>query len=93
MSGCKAKKFENAGSITNSVGRGRIRAISAIEKNVHIKEDVKHYPETSCSRRASQLSTKKTYLWRIMKENLNLLHYKIQVVKSLCPLDIPRRFE
>ena len=87
-----ARKFENTGSITDSVGR-RIRTIRAIETIAHAKEDVKQHSETSCSGRASQLCIKKTSLWRIMKEDLNLFPYKIQVVQLLRSFDIPSRLE
>lgn len=58
-----------------------------------VRTDVEDHPETSVRRRASQFQMSVRSLRRILKIDLSLFPYKVQLVQKLLPVDAPRRLE
>ena len=76
------KNFEETGSVqdiklTMPVGVARsAKNIAAVHKSVL------HDPQISISRRSQQLGISRTTTWRILKDELNLFPYKIQLHRN-----------
>ncbi|GFY38791.1 hypothetical protein TNIN_327521 [Trichonephila inaurata madagascariensis] len=76
-------RFEELGSVADHPGRGANRNISA-EDNVETVRQIIH-PSVSIRRRSSQVGISRMTLRRILKLDLKMYPYKIQIVQTLLP--------
>ena len=86
------QKFKDSGSVHDlpRSGRPKTRTEECIEQ---VRASVEEDPQTSTRRRSSQLNMAHSSLYRILRMDLNLLPYKIQVVHNLLPDDLQRRLQ
>ena len=77
------QKFKDSGSVHDlpRSGRPKTRTEECIEQ---VRASVEEDPQTSTRRRSSQLNMAHSSLYRILRMDLNLLPYKIQVVHNFC---------
>ena len=76
-------KFQETGSVADVKKPIRARAGRSAENIAAVREDVAESPNTSIRRRAQQLQLSATTLHRILKKDLSLHAYKIQLSKNL----------
>jgi len=85
------KKFMTTGSCATSWQPRRPRSRRSNENIAAVQADVRENPNTSYRRRALQLGLSATTLRRILKDDLHLFPYKVQITQRLLPQDKPRR--
>lgn len=79
------------GSVLNAKHTGRKRSARS-EANINqVRADTQARPNVSLSKRSTQLELSKTSLWRILKKDLSLFRYKIQITQHLKDTDPPLR--
>lgn len=86
------KNFEESGSVANHQ-RVSVRKRRSNEIVETVKQSVLRSPNLSYRHRAQQLNIKGTTLRRILKEDLHMFPYKVQITQRLLPTDEPRRLE
>lgn len=87
------KKFEETGSTLDKPKSGRPR-LSRTEENVErVNQSVRVDPDLSIRKRASALNVHRSSLHRILRKDLKLQPYKIQLVQELKPQDPIQRLE
>ena len=69
----------------------RLRSGRSPENIALVLESVAEDPTTSISRRSQQLGLSQTTTWRILREDLFLKAYKIQMTQELKPTDHNQR--
>jgi len=74
-------KFESTGSINNQPTQVRRRNARPAENIAAVHESVRENPRRSISRRSQELSATST--WRILRRDLSLHPYKIQLIQQL----------
>jgi len=72
-------KFRSVGSVLDKAHTGRHRTERTAENIELVRLSVLQSPKTSCRRRSQELSLSETTLRRILKNDLKLFPYKIQI--------------
>ena len=85
--------FAEYGTVGDSRRAGRPRTGRSAENIDAVRQSVEENPETSTRRRSSQLQLSVRTLRRILKHDLHLFAYKIQLDQKLNPEDFALRLE
>ena len=88
-----AKNFFEYGSIATRQRPIRPRPKRSGEIIEAVKDSVADNPNVSYRRRSQELNVSGTTLRRILKQDLHLFPYKVQITQRLLPTDKPRRLE
>ncbi|KAK9730141.1 Helix-turn-helix domain (DUF4817) [Popillia japonica] len=88
-------KFEATASAADerSTVRERQNTIRVPETIERVREHFTAQPSTSTSRASQELEIPRTTLRRILKQDLKMKPYKIQINQPLRPFDMERRFD
>lgn len=84
-------KFETTGSVTDRRAPLRERNARSAENIAAVRESVQENPKQSINRRAQELGLSSTSTWRILRRDLKLHPYKIQLTQELKPNDHRQR--
>jgi len=76
-------KFESTGSINNQLTPVRPRNAKSAENIAAVRESVRENLRRSISRRSQELGLSVTSTWRILRRDLGLHPYKIQLSQEL----------
>jgi len=76
-------KFESTGSINNQPTPVRRQNARSAENIAAVRESVWENPRRSISHRSQQLGLSATSTWRILRRDLDLHPYKIQLTQEL----------
>jgi len=76
-------KFESTGSINNQPTPVCRRNARSAENIAAVRESVRENPRRSISRRSQELGLSATSTWRILRQDLGLHPYKIQLTQEL----------
>ena len=87
------QKFADIGNVNDKPGSGRKRSIRTEDVIERVAVSITDNPKTSTRKRASQLNISQTTLCRILKKDLKLKPYKIQLTQQLLPNDPHQRLE
>jgi hypothetical protein len=85
------KMFEATGSTVTITHRGRPVSARTADVVQQVKQSVRQNPQQSTRKRSQALDIKRTTLRRILKRDLHLKAYKIQLVQELKPHDANNR--
>lgn len=86
-------KFKSSGVLSN-VSRGTIQRRARSNTNITIAQDLlEENPNLSTERGAQALGISKRSMRRILRIDLQMFPYKIQMVQQLKPEDYPRRLQ
>lgn len=85
------QKFEVTGSVKNLPTPVRARSKRSVENIAAVRESVAANPKLSIPRRSQQLGIAQTTTWRILRKDLALKAYKIQLTQELKPADHRQR--
>lgn len=86
-------KFELTGSVNNQSTPLRQRNARSAENIAAVRDSVQENPKQSIPRRAQELGLSKTSTWRILRRDLGLHPYKIQLTQELKANDHRQRRE
>ena len=81
------RKFETTGSVADEAVPVRQRNARSFENIVAVRNSVRENPRQSIPRRAQELGLSVTSTWRIMRRDLGLYPYKVQLTQELKPND------
>ena len=84
-------KFESTGSVNDRPTPVRRRNARSAENIATIRESVQENPRQSIPRRAQEFGLSQTSTWRILRRDLSLHPYKIQLTQELKVNDQKRR--
>ena len=84
-------KFRETGTVADQIRPGRSKSIRTEDLIDRVAADVRVDPKTSIRKRSSQLSISRSSLQRILKSDLKLFPYKIQLCQELLPKDMEAR--
>lgn len=84
-------RFETTGSVLDVKQKTRQRSVRNTEIIDRVHQDVVQDPDTSTRKRASQLEISRTSLRNILKKDLKMKPYKIQMAQALNPPDYEKR--
>lgn len=76
-------KFETTGSVNSQPAPVRQRNVRSVENIAAVRESVQENPRQSIPRRAQELGLSQTSTWRILRRDLSLYPYKIQLTQEL----------
>lgn len=76
-------KFETTGSVNNQPTPVRRRNARSAENIAAVRESVRENPRQSIPRRSQELGLSQTSTWRILRRDLGLHPYKIQLTQEL----------
>lgn len=76
-------KFETTGSVNDQPAPLRTRNARSVENIAAVSESVHENPRQSIPRRAQELGLSQTSTWRILRRDLGLYPYKIQLTQEL----------
>ena len=76
-------KFESTGSVNDRPTPVRRRNARSAENIAAIRESVQENPRQSIPRRTQELGLSQTTTWRILRRDLGLHPYKIQLTQEL----------
>lgn len=82
------KKFEETGSTLNVKQAGGPRTTRSEENALRVSDSIRRDPGLSTRKRSAELGISRTSLRRILKLDLKLHPYKIQIVQELKPNDL-----
>lgn len=85
------RMFENTGSSVKMHHPGRPRSVRTQQAIEEVRVSVRQNPSQSVRKRGQGLNIKKSSLHTILKKDLHLTAYKIQLVQELKPTDYPLR--
>lgn len=85
------RKFETTGSVADEAVPVRQRNARSLENIVAVRDSVRENPRQSIPRRAQELGLSATSTWRIMRRDLGLHPYKVQLTQELKPNDHRQR--
>lgn len=85
------EKFEGAATCLDVPPSGRPRSARSVENIAAVAESVAEDREESIRHRSQQLGLSYATTWRILKKDLGLKAYKIQLVQELKPPDLRLR--
>ena len=86
-------KFESTGTVTDTTVPVRQRNARSEANIAAVNESVRENPNLSISRRSQELGLSQTSTWRILRKDLGLHPYKIQLTQELKPNDHSLRRE
>ena len=86
-------KFESTGSVNVQPPRVRARSARSAENIAAVRQSVQDNPRLSIPRRSQQLGLSSTSTWRILRLDLGLHPYKIQLTQELKITDHRQRRE
>lgn len=84
-------KFVSCGSLSNASHASKQRTRRSDENIKIVQDSVEGSPKTSSVRRSQELGIPRTTLRRIIRCDLNMFPYKIQICQKLNTADYPRR--
>lgn len=84
-------KFEETGSVANKSTPICRREGRSIENIAAVAGSVAAYPKTSTRHRSQELGISRTTLQRILKKDLHLYPYKVQLTQEIKPADHAQR--
>jgi len=84
------QKFITTGNLGNASHQGRRRPRRSDENIEAVQASIERLPTKSSHHRSSQLGISRTSLRRIIRDDLKLFPYKIQVTLRFLPIDKPR---
>ncbi|XP_033224300.1 uncharacterized protein LOC117177598 [Belonocnema kinseyi] len=73
--------------------RERTRPVRSTENIAAVAESVREQPSTSTRHRSQQLAISRTSLMRILRKDLAMKPYKVQLVHQLKPIHHPNRIQ
>lgn len=76
-------KFETTGSVNDQLTPVRQRNARSVENIAAVRESVQDNPRQSIPRRAQELGLSQSSTWRILRRDLGLHPYKIQLTQEL----------
>lgn len=85
------RKFEDTGSTSNKPPGGRRRTARSRENIERVRLAVERNPRRSVRKQAFALNLHRSTVQRVLKQDLKLHPYKIQLVQALKPADYPTR--
>ncbi|XP_048484480.1 uncharacterized protein LOC125490157 [Plutella xylostella] len=85
------EKFEETGSTLNMKREGTTRTTRSEENVLRVSDSVRQNPDLSTRKRSAELGIPRTSVRRILKLDLKLHPYKIQLVQELKPNDLNLR--
>ena len=87
-------KFESSGTVTDTIVPVRQRNARSEANIAAVNEGVHENPNLSVPRQSQELGISQTSTWRILRKDLGLHPYKIQLTQELKPNDhsLRRRF-
>ena len=85
------RRFEEQGSVAELSRTGRPPSARTEENIERVRASTEEEPEISTRRRPEELSLHRTSLRRILRRDLNMFPYKIQLAQELKPLDYQQR--
>ena len=88
-----SNRFEQYGTTLDSHHSGRPRTDRSEENIARVRESVAESPKTSTRRRVQHLNISQLSLRRILKKDLHLFPYKIQLVQKLLPRNHNQRLK
>ena len=80
-------KFESSGTVTDTIVPVRQRNARSEVNIAALNESVHENPNLSVPRRSQELGISQTSTWRILRKDLGLHPYKIQLTQELKPND------
>lgn len=87
------KKFEETGSTMDKRKSGRPRSSRSDENVEMVNQSIRDNPDLSVRKRAHALNVPRSSLHRILRKDLKLHPYKIQLVQELKPQDAGQRLQ
>ena len=87
------ERFSTGDALSNPKRPNQNRPRRSDENIALVRASVETSPRTSQNRRSQQLGIARTTLQRIIRIDLHLFPYKIQLTQRLLPADKPRRLE
>lgn len=87
------ERFSTGEALTNPKRPNKKRPRRSDDNIALVQASVQRSPTTSQKRRSEQLGIKRTTLHRILRHDLHLFPYKIQLTQKLLPADKPCRLE
>ena len=87
------RKFADTGSVNDKPRSGRKRSIRTEDVIEIVAANITDNTKTSIRKRASQLAISQSTLSRILKKDLKLKPYKIQLTQQLFATDYHQRLE
>ncbi|XP_045504404.1 uncharacterized protein LOC123701036 [Colias croceus] len=85
------RSFNTTGNTTGSKKSGRPRSVRTVENIELVASSVQRQPQLSIRKRQSQLGMSRATVHRILRSDLNLKPYKIQIVQELRETDFDLR--
>lgn len=85
------KRVRESGMLVDKPRRVRTRPVRSAENIAAVAESVREQPSTSTRHRSQQLNVSRTSLMRILRKDLAMKPYKVQLVQQLKPVDHPNR--
>lgn len=87
------RKFTETGSVSDRSRCGRLRSIRTEAVINIVSADVAANPKSSIRKRSTQLSVSRSSLQRILRSELKLYPYKIQLIQEITANDPQQRLE
>ncbi|KAJ4425791.1 hypothetical protein ANN_27416 [Periplaneta americana] len=84
-------RFRQNYSVCDRPRTGRRRSVRTPENIERVRDSINDKPETSTRRRAAQLGMNRRSLQRILRTDLKLFAYKLQLVQRVSPADAQAR--
>ena len=84
-------KLENNSTLLDDTRPIKPRTARTVENIAAVNESFAEDPEESIRRRSQQLGLSYGTTWAILRKDLGLKAYKIQLVQELKPADLPKR--
>ena len=84
---CAVTNFRMTGDASKGKSPGRSRTSRSVENCGRVEEAITQSPSKSTRRLAQQVNIPRTSVNRILKQDLHLYPYKVQVVQQLLPAD------
>lgn len=85
-------KVRETGFLVDKPTRSRIRPVRSTENIAAVAESVRVRPRTSIRHRASEMNISRSSMQRILRKDLGLWPYKVQLVQQLKARDHPLRY-
>lgn len=85
------QKFRNTGTVSNARRPNRTRTMRSDQNIERVRASVERSPTTSSRRRSLELGLSDRTLRRIVRVDLHMYPYKIQITQKILPADKPRR--
>lgn len=86
------KKNRETGMIIDAPTRSRVRPVRSADNIAAVAENVRRQPRTSYRRRGLEMGISRSSMQRILRKDLGLWPYKVQLVQQLKARDHPLRY-